>query len=87
MYVVLPDGVKVAMPKYYRDRIFTEDEKEAQLDIIQNVKSKELIKMETDFKYYYSDQIKEGMEFWEYLQLVKDGQNTRFYNQKNKRKL
>lgn len=27
LYVTLPGGVKVAMPRYYRDKIFTDDEK------------------------------------------------------------
>lgn len=34
LYITKPGGIKIAMPKYYRDKIFDQTEKDAQLDII-----------------------------------------------------
>jgi len=53
LYIVIEDGIKIPMPRYYRDKIFTEKEKEYQQIVVQKaaeLKETELVIKLTDQK-------------------------------------
>ena len=44
LYLVNKGGNKIAMPKYYRDKIFDQTEKDAQLDIVAAAMEEKILK-------------------------------------------
>jgi len=83
MYVTLKDGIKIAMPKYYRDRIFTDDEKLQQREFLERLEVKEEAKLKAHFEKMYKNTT---LTFDNYKETLKHGQYRKFYSPSNKRK-
>lgn len=82
MYVVLPDGVKVAMPKYYRDQIFNDTQKETQRIAIQRIDEEAEKKLFIKYLELYPNQ---EMDYDHYKEMIKHGQYTQFYAKQNRK--
>lgn len=74
MYLVREGGYKVAMPRYYRERIFDEDTRDLQHDVISNRVKSALRKEEIEFSQNYPDQdflaFKDGQKFARYKKFL-----------------
>ena len=84
MYVTHPDGVRVAMPKYYRDRIFNDDEKKKQRNIIYKLEKEEIKKYKQEFAKNYKNT---DITFDEYMSRLKSAEFHKFYNNQNRSKI
>lgn len=77
LYCTKPGGHKIAMPRYYRDRIFNEEEREEQvslaLDTVSNTRDKQLLEFQR-LKYDVS------YTFDNWLQDQKIGRANNFFN-------
>lgn len=82
-YVTHVGGVRVPMPKYYRDKILTDDQKISQRLIIENSVSNKLVRDYED--YLRSDTGKSGFPYDEYMESCRRGRQQRFYNNKKTR--
>lgn len=71
LYLTNPGGHKIAMPRYYRDKIFTDQEKAQQVDLVQNAlaleKAKIMLTVENYDDYIYQQKI----ATWKKFQLLK----------------
>lgn len=56
-FVMLPDGIKIAMPRYMREKIYNEDERNTQSIKIRKLKEKEEKKRYKSFVQKYGDDI------------------------------
>jgi len=84
MYVTMLSGRKIAMPKYYRDKIFTDYEKEIQRDMIKDI---ELDERDALHKKYYELYGKNNtFKFYDYLEALKNGEHNTFYQEQKQRK-
>lgn len=84
MYVVLPDGIKIAMPDYYRKKLFTDDEKEQQRDLIARIELEQEVKLRQKFEILYGNT---DLTFDRYKETIKHGEYHKFYHNHIKRKL
>ena len=84
MYVTHPDGIRVAMPKYYRDRIFNDAEKTKQRDIISKLEEEEIKKYGQEFAKNYKNA---DITFDQYMSRLKSAEHDKFYNNKNRSKI
>lgn len=85
LYVTRPGGFKSAMPKYYRDRIYTEQEKINQVVLIQSAVSEQERKDYDAFYEAYGDNSPYSYETS--VDLKKHARYSRFYKQIKDRKL
>lgn len=76
MYCVLPDGIKVAMPKYYRDRIFSQEEKDKQRVFLEQLEKKENKELREQFDYLYKNN---DITFETYVEQLKYGETAQYY--------
>lgn len=83
MYCTLQGGIKIAMPKYYRDRIFTEDEKEQQRDMLQNLAYTKEQDLVAKFKKLYKNT---NFKLYEYKDAIKQGEYNAFFHTLKTRK-
>lgn len=83
MYVTLQGGVKTAMPKYYREMIFTDQEKLTQRYMLRDITKERYKKLKKEFDQLYS---KDQMTFEEYLESQKLGELHQFNRSLKKRK-
>jgi len=83
MFVTLQGGVKVAMPKYYRDQIFTDQEKIIQRDMLRDIQKEQLKKLKKEFDQLYN---KNQMTFEDYLESQQLGELHQFNRSLKKRK-
>lgn len=84
MYVTHPGGVKVAMPKYYRERIFTDAQREIQRHNLVRLEKVELQEQFREFEKKYKNS---DITFETWLETIKYGQSARFNKNLNKRNL
>lgn len=80
-YLTTPNGYKVAMPKYYREKIFTEVERETQRDYILDAESKKEREMRRKFDLLYKNS-DITYERWLYEQKI--GLYHQFYSSQKK---
>lgn len=80
--VTLLGGVKVPMPKYYRDKLLTDDQKEEQRKIIsERVEQKRL----KDYRIFMTSDEGKRYDYAFFKESEREARNTRFYkNQKNR---
>jgi len=83
MYVTLQGGAKTAMPRYYREMIFTDQEKLTQRGIIHGILREEYKKEKEKFDRMYK---KTNFTFEEYLESQKLGELHQFNQSLKKRK-
>lgn len=80
-YCLDTDGRKVALPKYYRDKIFSDDEKRINREYIVNHKTERTNLLKKRIKRLYGD----DMDFDTYMDLSKEARYKKFYNQDHKK--
>jgi len=83
LFVTKLSGHKVPMPRFYRNKIFTESEKEQQLGIVQAA----ILKQETNERKMWFNELSQYMTYEEYQDKCRQGRSTRFYNNQNQRKI
>lgn len=83
MYVVLKGGVKIAMPKYYRNFIFDEDEREKQRNLINKITEQEQIKLRQHYEKLYKNT---NLTFEQYLETLKRGEYEQYYSSLNQKR-
>lgn len=83
MYVVLKGGVKVAMPNYYRNKIFDEDQKEIQRDTIRLLQERSERELERQFHKIYNNH---NITFEEYKNNLKLGEYRQYYSAVNQKR-
>lgn len=81
-YVTGLDNHKIAMPKYYRDKILTDDERELQRNIIQTQVEK--LNMEEYINYQHYPKVP-GWDFAQYKEHQRHARHTKFYHNQPKR--
>ncbi len=82
-HVTTPDGIKIAMPTYYRKRIFSEDQQKLQTKYIQKLlKDKEELNIQEYAKLY-----PDHKTYHEYLDSARRSAYNNFYNGQIKRNL
>lgn len=82
-FVTLPGGVKNALPRYYRDRIYDDDDKAIQRVVIQQSKHDEQQQHREDFYQIYGV----DADYDAYCQSEKMGRYNRYYNNQQNRPL
>lgn len=83
LYMTKPGGYRIAMPRYYRNKIFNERERSAQVDIIQNVFSGS----EQEKRKQVADLYGDLMTYEEYIDNERFGRHYNFYSQQKQRNL
>lgn len=83
LFVILPDGIKAPLPRYYRDKIYTDSEKRQQLKYIHSsfLHEEKLDRMEFDELYGNIPEF----TYENYLFTRKKGRYQSFYNSTNLR--
>lgn len=76
-YVTRPGGVKVPLPRFYRDKIYTEKEKRRQVTYIQKEVQRNLAVVRTHYETMYGSDNKD-FTFEDYLSSLKYGRATAF---------
>lgn len=85
MYVTKPGGYKVSLPRYYRKKLFDEEDLAYQASVSREAASKQLAKHLHDFEMTFGHY--ENYTFPEYMESMKKQRRYEFYNQqKGKRK-
>ena len=84
MYVTLPGNHRTAMPKYYRDRIFSDSDKARQRRIIDRIERAEIKEYKAQFDKLYKNS---DITFEKYMDDLKYAKYHKFYSTKNIRKL
>lgn len=83
MFVTNTDGFRLAMPKYYREKIFDEKQRKQQLDLVQIAVDEKRANDMRDFSITYEDTPE-----YTYEQHLEQGKLARYYsfysNQKNR---
>lgn len=80
LFIPTSDGYNISLPKYYRDKIFTDAEKRCQVDHIQRLYKERDILKEKEVKILYP-----GMDLDTYKQLERRGRYNSFYNNQKPR--
>lgn len=83
MAVTKLSGHKVPIPRYYRNKIFSESERKAQLPLIQLAADK----AEAANRYEWSIQYSNRMTYEEYVDSQRHGRYVRFYSNQKDRSL
>lgn len=81
-YCTQPSGEKIAMPRYYREKIWTDNEKRQQRKLIDVAVKQSLSELEIQVEQLYP-----GMDFDHYLDLQKAGRYKKFHKNLKDRKL
>lgn len=81
-YVILDGGVKSSLPKYYRDKIFSDADKEKQREFIRKLKEKEKQDLQVTVSSLYP-----GMHVDTYQSLSRQGRTERDNRKQNPRTL
>lgn len=88
MYVVKNGGFKVALPRYYRDKLLTDDEKNVQSRIIQSSVEKRETELVAELdRLKLRNRVPSDISVLEYERSKKDARYYQFYNRLKKRKL
>lgn len=83
LYATKPGGHKIALPRYYRNKIYTEQEQKLQPELIQQkVARQETVEL-FEYKQIFGDN--NLRTFDEYKDLQRLGRHRRFYSQLKKR--
>ncbi len=80
MYVTLKGGIKTAMPKYYRNLIFNEQERSQQRTVISQLEKQELADLRQEFAKMKN---KPDISFETWLETHKHAQYVQFYHNHN----
>jgi len=85
MYVTNPGGIRVSMPKYYRDKMYTESERKKYVAKIETILADQRLK---DYKQFTATRPGATMEdFLASLDSARFGRHYKFINQSKPRKL
>lgn len=76
MYVSRYDGVKTPMPRYYKNKIFTEKQRKQQVGIVKEKMLEKELRLETE----YYNKVPKGITYEEHKERLKIGRYHRFYN-------
>lgn len=80
-YVTLKGGVRVSMPRYYREKIYDEQQRKKQIAIMKDHEPVELEKLRRMWQKYYPDG---RLDFYDWLESIKYQRYHSFYSQINK---
>ena len=83
LYVTRPGGHKIALPRYYREKIYSDDEKRKQVDIVEQVAERQQELLLREFKRLYGDSSDYTFEQW--LESKKYGRYASFYSRQKSR--
>lgn len=86
LYATNPGGHRIALPRYYRMKIYDENEQRAQRHIISQSVEAALAKEEREFREVYHD-VLDRYTFEEYQSSSRYGRNKSFYSQLKPRNL
>lgn len=82
-YILRPGGHRIAMPRYYKDKIYTERERRYQVTVVQEASEKEYSRLQRQFAMLYPSGAPITFEDW--LESTKYQRYRSFYhNQKDR---